>query len=99
MESPHDLQVHYSQGYQHNNVAARKVTVFKTGNKIAKNATTNITPMGQATYWGGGIQPIPRRLESVFSLVTMPEVHKFSKSIGVTSNSMHQKGDMQQVPY
>jgi hypothetical protein len=31
------------------------------------------------------IQCIPRRLEFEFSSVTMPEVHKFSKSIGATS--------------
>jgi len=53
VDSPHDLHVHYSQGshgHQHNNVTARQVTVFKMDNKITKNATTNITPLGQATY-------------------------------------------------
>jgi len=49
VDSPHDLQVHYSQGYQHNNVTAWQVTVFKIDNKLTKNATTNITPLGQAT--------------------------------------------------
>jgi hypothetical protein len=92
VDGPHDLHVHYSQGYQHNNVTSRKVTVFKIDNKITKNATTNITPLGQATYRGKKIQRIPRRIEFVFSLVTMPEVHKFSKSTGDTSKFYASEG-------
>jgi hypothetical protein len=38
------------------------------------------------------IQCIPRRLEFEFSLVTMPEVHKFSKSIGATSKFYASEG-------
>ena len=79
MDSPHDLQVHYSQGHQHNNVTALQVTVFKTDNKITKNATTNITPLGQTTYRKKKYSVFQEDLELELSLVTARGAQIFQK--------------------